>query len=83
MRRYCRVYHLGELRKFPGWKENDVEYKATFSDETPVYLWDDFTVVESPIVDQGNLFDDVTSQWKEFCHQTLEFALPEDLQYIL
>ncbi|HTK06075.1 MAG TPA: hypothetical protein VL485_02815 [Ktedonobacteraceae bacterium] len=83
MRRYCRVYHLGELRKFPGWKENEVEHKATFSDETPVYLWDDFTVVESPIVDQGNLFDDVTSQWKEFCQQTLEFTLPEDLQYIL
>ena len=40
-----------------------------------------FTVVESPILNQGNLFDMVTPEWQEFCQQTLKFTIPEDLRY--
>jgi hypothetical protein len=26
-RKYCKAYHLAELRKFPGWQENKIEVK--------------------------------------------------------
>jgi hypothetical protein len=81
MRKYCRAYPLKELRQFVGWKETPVEAGSQLTDETIVYLWDDFTVVESPVLEQGNLFDTVTSEWKAFCQDTLKFAIPEDLQY--
>ena len=81
MRKYCKAYPLKELRQFQGWKENRTEHETALSDDTIVYLWDDFTVVQSPVLEQGNLFDNVTPEWQTFCQQTLQFAIPEDLQY--
>jgi hypothetical protein len=81
MRKYCKAYPLQNLRQFQGWKESRTTNETELTDETIVYLWDDFTVVESPVLAQGNLFDDVTPEWQEFCKNTLKFAIPEDLQY--
>lgn len=81
MRKYCKAYPLGELRQFQHWQENHSEHDTERTDETIVYLWDDFTVVESPVINQGNLFDAVTPEWEAFCLRTLNFAIPEDLQY--
>jgi len=47
-----------------------------------VYLWDDFTVVRSPVIpDKGLVFDEVTPAWQTFCQATLKFEIPEDLRY--
>ncbi|GCF09831.1 hypothetical protein [Dictyobacter arantiisoli] len=82
MRKYCKAYHLEDLRRYPRWQEHPVDTNTSaLTDETIVYLWDDFTVVESPVLQQGNLFDTVTPEWKTFCTETLNFAIPEDLQY--
>lgn len=81
MRNYCKAYPLHELRLYKGWQERPAESGTTLSDDSIVYLWDDFTVVESPVLNQGNLFDAVTPEWQEFCLQTLKFAIPEDLKY--
>lgn len=81
MRKYCKAYPLQELRRFQHWQENASERASSLADETIVYVWDDFTVVESPILDQGNLVANVTAEWQDFCTQTLQFAIPEDLQY--
>lgn len=82
MRKYCKAFLLKELREFEGWTENqalsDVE---AVIDTTIVYLWDDLTVVASPVLDQGNIFDTVTPAWQQFCQQKLQFSIPEDLQY--
>lgn len=81
MRKYCKAYPLHELRQYQDWQEKPVVNGSELSDDTIVYLWDDFTVVESPVLEQGNLFDTVTPAWQDFCQQTLKFSIPEDLKY--
>jgi hypothetical protein len=82
MRKYCKAYHVRDLRKFAGWVEKHDENEADFSDDTVVYLWDDFSVVRSPVIpDRGLVFDDVTPEWQQFCKEVLKFEIPEDLRY--
>lgn len=82
MRKYCKAYHLKDLRQFPSWNEQQKEEKMELAEDTVVYLWDDFTVVKSPVMaDQGILWERVTPEWKTFCQETLRFEIPEDLLY--
>ncbi len=81
MRTYCKAYRLGDVRQFEGWHDRLSEGEASLSDETICYLWDDFTVVSSPFQDAGVLFDTITPEWQEFCRATLNFAIPDDLQF--
>jgi hypothetical protein len=82
MRKYCKAYHLKDLRQFGSWTEKRDESEAELSDEDVVYLWDDFTVVRSPVIpDKGLIFDDITPEWQAFCKGTLNFEIPEDLRY--
>lgn len=80
MRKYCKAYPLSRLRAFDGWNEA-VLPDQELQDDTIVYLWDDFTVVLSPVQEKGVIFDQVTPAWKAFCADTLDFAIPEDLRY--
>ena len=82
MRKYCKAYYLKDLRQFPGWTEKRAEGEAELTDDDVVYLWDDFTVVTSPVIpDKGLLFDTITPEWQSFCTTTLHFEIPEDLRY--
>jgi hypothetical protein len=82
MRKYCKAYHVSEMRQFVNWTEKQEEYESELSDDSIVYLWDDFTVVRSPVIpDKGLVFDEITEEWKDFCQATLRFAIPEDLRY--
>lgn len=81
MHKYCKAYHLKDLRQFPAWGAQNQEDEE-LTDETIVYLWDDFTVVKSPVLaNQGVLWQSVTPEWEAFCHETLHFEIPEDLRY--
>jgi hypothetical protein len=82
MRKYCKAYHLKDLRQFQSWTERREENEEELSDDSVIYLWDDFTVVRSPVIpDRGLIFDAVTSEWQQFCKETLRFEIPEDLRY--
>ncbi len=82
MRKYCKAYYLRDLRQFSAWAEKSEVDEPGLSDDDVVYLWDDFTVVRSPITpDKGLIFDAVTPEWQDFCTTTLQFAIPEDLRY--
>jgi hypothetical protein len=81
MHKYCKAYHLKDLRQFNGWVEKRAENQAELADETICYVWDDFTVVTSPILENSIIFDNVTPEWQHFCHTTLKFEIPEDLRY--
>jgi hypothetical protein len=82
LRKYCKAYHLKDLRQFSGWAEKREENEVELSDDDVVYLWDDFTVVRSPVIpDKGLIFDEVTPEWQDFCKTTLHFEIPEDLRY--
>ncbi len=81
MRKYCKAYPLSELRQFRGWSEKSATDEAELSDDSIGYLWDDFTVVKSPILDTGVIFDTVSPEWQDFCQNVLNFAIPEDLKF--
>ncbi|HET8844147.1 MAG TPA: hypothetical protein VFN35_21955 [Ktedonobacteraceae bacterium] len=82
MRKYCKAYHLKDLRQFSAWTEKRSEQEQELSDDDVVYLWDDFTVVRSPVIpDKGLIFDEITPEWQSFCKQVLAFEIPEDLRY--
>jgi hypothetical protein len=82
MRKYCKAYPLKELRAFEGWSENQLPSDAeALTDTTIVYLWDDWTVVASPVLDQGDIFNTITPAWQQFCQRDLQFSIPEDLRY--
>ena len=81
MRKYCKAYSLGDVRQFSDWAEKHEENGPALSDDDICYLWDDFTVVKSPVQDKGVLFDTVTPTWQNFCKTTLKFEIPEDLRY--
>lgn len=82
MKKYCRAYHLRDLRQFTQWAEKADKNETALTDDDVVYLWDDFTVVRSPVIpDKGLIFDTVTPEWQQFCHETLKFEIPEDLRY--
>jgi hypothetical protein len=81
MRHYCKAYYLKDLRQFKSWHEKREDNESVLPDDTVCYLWDDFTVVSSPVQDKGTIFDTITPEWQDFCHHTLQFAIPEDLRY--
>jgi hypothetical protein len=82
MKKYCKAYLLKDLRQFNGWTENRENEATELADDDVVYLWDDFTVVQSPVIpDKGLVFDVVTPEWRNFCTTTLGFVIPEDLRY--
>lgn len=82
MRKYCKAYHLKDLRQFPNWNESLNREEAPLSEDTIVYLWDDFSVVKSPVIpEKGILWNTVTPEWQDFCQTTLRFEIPEDLRY--
>jgi hypothetical protein len=82
MRKYCRAYYLKDLRQFSTWGECCEKDEAELPDDTIVYLWDDFSVIKSPIVPADKIFQSaVTPEWQEFCLNTLHFQIPEDFQY--
>lgn len=82
MRKYCKAYHLRDLRLFPNWTEQREENEPELTDNEIVYLWDDLTVVRSPITPQkGLVFDNITSEWQSFCKTTLLFEIPDDLYF--
>jgi hypothetical protein len=70
MRQYCKAYQVGDLRRFAGWKQP----ATPIEDDEIVYLWDDLTVVTSPVVPgQAVLCNDTSEQWARFCRDELGF----------
>jgi hypothetical protein len=89
MHNYSKAYYLKDLRKFPGWKELERPETGALTEESIVYVLDDYTViindehlVKDDYVDEDFLFNDVTPEWKEFCEKELQFAIPDDLKFM-
>lgn len=83
MKKYCKSYPLGELRRFPGWSAGATPEERQLADDTSVFLCDEFTVLISPVgLDKDKrLFTEDTPEWREFCTTTLKFQIPEDLAF--
>jgi hypothetical protein len=80
-RPYCKAYHLRDLRAFDGWSEAPAESGdgEELTEESIVYLHQDFTVTRSMWHGEEVVFDQVNEAWSQYCRGPLEFEIPEDL----
>ncbi|MCC5624716.1 hypothetical protein [Nostoc sp. CHAB 5715] len=90
MGKYCKAYSLKKLREFSQWieyaentrKENksvegkSVEINRELTDDDFLYLQENYVVTDGIFKDENIIFDNVTPEWKEFCHKTLVFEIP-------
>ncbi len=90
MGKYCKAYLAKDLRAFPAWSENkdnvgkdkkevdgkEVEVPHVLDDDSILYLQENYVVTDGIFKDQNIIFDNVTDEWKEFCHSTLAFEIP-------
>jgi len=83
MKKYCKAYLLADLRAFPDWSASAHPDERELTDESLVYLDDEFKVLACPVGKDKDkvLFGEVTPEWQEFCTQALKFEIPEDLAF--
>ena len=91
MGKYCKAYLARDFRKYSDWKENldnlrketkyedgkevDIE-RDELKDDDILYLQENYVVTDGIFKDENIIFDDVSDEWKEFCHNDLEFEIP-------
>lgn len=89
---YCKAYPASAFRKYTKWSEKVsplmvTESKSNGSGEEMnngaaramleyFYLQENYTVTASVFLDENIAFDNVTPEWKSFCHDELNFSLP-------
>ncbi|KYC37484.1 hypothetical protein WA1_43635 [Scytonema hofmannii PCC 7110] len=90
MGKYCKAYSLNKLRQFSQWTENsenmrkekhevdgtEVEVKRGLTDDDFLYLQENYVVTDGIFKDENIIFDNITPEWKEFCHKILAFEIP-------
>ena len=75
MGKYCKAYLLKAMRAYPGWTDRR-EGTHRLNDDHIVYLQENYVVTDGIYKDESILFDDVTDEWKQYCHGTLDFEPP-------
>jgi uncharacterized protein len=85
-RKYCSAFHLKDLRRYPAWTENEItgtdSNAKQLNGDDVVFLHGDYSVTRSIWANEDVVFDKVTEEWKNFCHNDLKFAVPDDLDLI-
>lgn len=95
-REFCIAYSLRDLRQFPGWpvsphqavsqeaRSNEAGGNggAVEEDEEVAFLHPDLTVTKSMWHGEDVIFDQVTPEWEQFCTNTLNFKVADDLDLI-
>jgi hypothetical protein len=90
MGKYCKAYPLKKLRQFRQWIENsentrkekqeidgkEIEVQRILTDDDFLYLQENYVVTDGIFKDDNIIFDNVTPEWKEFCHKILTFEIP-------
>jgi len=74
---YCKAYQVESLKGFSGWSGAEVEGLA---DDDVCYVWEDFVLTRSCLDEERKPLIEVTDAWKEFCTDTLNFAVPDDVK---
>lgn len=91
MGKYCKAYLARDFRQFPGWSENkanvrkekkevdgrEVEVAIEITDDSILYLQENYVVTDGIFKDENVIFDRVTDEWKEFCTTQLNFVIPQ------
>jgi hypothetical protein len=93
-RKYCKAYHLNDLRAYPGWSESRINWnekkdgggddsEGAFADDKIVFIHQDFTVTESMWHGENVIFSGGDPSWKSFCADALGFKVPDDIDLIV
>ena len=94
MGRYCKAYHAGRFREYSDWTENrenvrkrkevvdnnEIEVDRDLDDMDVLYLQENYVVTDGIYLDENVLFDAVTPEWQKYCHDVLQFEIPEDVR---
>jgi hypothetical protein len=72
---YCKAYPSERLRAFSEWSISAREPDPV---QDHYYVQEDFTVTTGIFLDDHRVWETVTPEWREFCAETLSFAVPED-----
>jgi len=97
-RKYCKAYHLRDLHKFSGWTDSKINWKEDkdtdegdkteggdkeFSDDNVVFIHQDFTVTQSMYHNENVIYNNITSEWRQFLEDDIQFKVPDDLDLIV
>lgn len=92
MSAYCKAYLAKDLSAYEGWKADlealrketrEVDGKEIevpregLGDDDILYLHDSYIVTDGVFKDEHVVFGEVTDEWKSFCHEKLDFEVPE------
>lgn len=94
MGKYCKAYSLKTLRQFSQWNEQlenvrketqelngkQIEVQRKLTDEDFLYLQENYVVTDGIFKDENIIFEQVTADWKDFCHSLLKFEIPLPIQ---
>lgn len=90
MGKYCKAYLIKQLREFSQWAERsenarrgkrevdgvEVKVERELTEDDFLYLQENYVVTDGIFLDENIIFDDITSEWKDFCHNDLGFEVP-------
>ncbi|MEM8780705.1 MAG: hypothetical protein AAGF26_17940 [Cyanobacteria bacterium P01_G01_bin.49] len=94
MGKYCKAYLLKNLRQFSEWSEQlenvrketkemegkQVEIQRELTDDDFLYLQENYVVTDGIFKDENIIFEQITDDWKDFCHNVLKFEIPVPIQ---
>lgn len=73
--KYCRAFPVSKLSQFEGWTTGE-------DSDGVLFLHHDYSVTESMWHNENVVFDQVTSEWKEFCANELDFGVPNEIELV-
>ena len=80
MGRYCKAYPIAKLQEFGDWaRQVTKDVKEVVSEDDYLFLQENFTVTKGIFLDEEIVFDNITSEWEDFCKNTLNFEVPADV----
>lgn len=90
-REFCKAYHWRDIAAF-GAGEPALQAAGGVTLQAPslegltpssvVYLHQNYTVTRSIAGDQQPIFSSSSEEWKSFCHEVLNFRVPEDSELV-
>lgn len=90
MGKYCKAYLLKDLRAYPKWTEKgenarkekkevdgkEIEVDTVLDDDSILYIQENYIVTHGIFKNLNIIFEDVTDEWKDYAHNTLNFEIP-------
>ncbi len=79
---YCKAYPIAKFREYKNWSEkpkteNAADNATDAAEKSYLFLQENLTVTTGIFLDEDIVFDQITDEWQDFCHQQLKFEIPD------